>query len=302
MLALGVFPEFLDVTFRLVPSLLPVYAQGFPSVLPLGSASPALLYACAGLGALLLGALLPRGSEVSDPARALLPVSAWIALAMLAVLERQHLNYPYFAVPAAVLLVARWIRRSAPDRLAGSLASGTVVAGFALVHGALTLPLVIGVAVQPRQYEANAAPLVAPRRARGALFRSPERALVARTAEMIERAGFRKEDTWLDFANEPGLYFLFERPSPIRYYEVPFYESESAQREVIAAVERNPRVRAVLLSGAYPNIDAVSNETRAPLVARYVRENFRPFLREDGVEFWIRRDGLPLPSPAAPRP
>ena len=108
---------------------------------------------------------------------------------------------------------------------------------------------------------------------------------------MMERAGFRDDDTWLDFANEPGLYFLFDRRCPIRYYEVAFYESESAQREVIAAVRRNPRVRAVLMSGTYPLIDGVSNEIRAPFVARYIRENFRPFLREDGIEFWIRRDG-----------
>jgi len=302
MLALGVFPEFVDVTFRLVPSLLPVYAHGFPSAFPLGPASPAMLYACAGLGVLLLGALLPRGPRVPDPARPLVPVCAWIALAMLAVMERHHFNYPYFVVPAAVVLLARWIRRSAPDRLAGSLASGAIVAGFALAHDALTLPLVIGVSVQPRTYETNAAPLAAPRRARGALFRRPERVLVARTVEMMERAGFREEDTWLDFANEPGLYFLFDRRCPIRYYEVAFYESESAQREVIAAVRRNPRVRAVLMSGTYPLIDEVSNEIRAPLVARYIRENFRPFLREDGIEFWIRRDGHPLPSPAAPRP
>ena len=67
---------------------------------------------------------------VSDPARPLLPVCAWIALAMLAVLERHHLNYPYFVVPAAVVLLARWIQRSAPDRLAGSLAAGAIVDGF----------------------------------------------------------------------------------------------------------------------------------------------------------------------------
>ena len=291
MLALGVFPEFVDVTFRLVPSLLPVYAHGFPSAFPLGPASPAMLYACAGLGVLLLGALLPRGPRVPDPARPLVPVCAWIALAMLAVMERHHFNYPYFVVPAAVVLLARWIRRSAPDRLAGSLASVAIVAAFALDHGALTLPAVTGVAIQPRTYEANAAPLAAPRRARGALFRRPERVLIARTVEMMERAGFRDDDTWLDFANEPGLYFLFDRRCPIRYYEVAFYESESAQREVIAAVRRNPQVRAVLMSGTYPLIDGVSNEIRAPFVARYIRENFRPFLREDGIEFWIRRDG-----------
>jgi hypothetical protein len=288
LLALGVLPEFARVTFGFLPSLLPAYAQGFPPALPLGSGTAATLYAAAGLGVLLLGTLLPGGKRIPESARALPPVCAWIAAAMLAVLERQHLNYPYLAVPALVVLLGRWIRGAAPDRAMGNLAAATVVGGFALIHGALSLPFVLGVAMPPRPLDPDVAPIAGLRRAEGAVFRANDRVLVARTGEMMRRAGFGEGDTWLDFANEPGLYFLFERPCPIRYYEVPFYESEDAQREVIAAVEANPRVRAVLLSGTYPPIDGVPNAARAPLVARFVRDRFRPFLSEDGIEFWIR--------------
>jgi hypothetical protein len=247
-------------------------------------------YAAGAVAVLLLGALLPLGRGLPDSARPLPPICAWIAFAMMAVLERRHMNYPYFAVPAGVVLLGRWIRRSPSDRVAANLAAAALVGGFALAHGGAAAPRVLAQAIASPYLPTDVATLDAPRRAAGAAFRAPDRVLVARTAEMIERAGFREGDTWLDFANEPGLYFLFERPCPIRFYEVPFYESEEAQREVIAAVETNPRVRAVLLSGTYAPIDGVSNASRAPLVAAYIAESFRPFLREDGIEFWIRKD------------
>jgi hypothetical protein len=256
----------------------------------------ATLYAAASAGVILLGALLPRGKRLPDPARALVPVAAWIAAAMLSVLERQHVNYPYLAVPAFVVLLALWIRSAAPDRLAGGLAAASVIAAFALLHNVPFAPRIAAGAIPPRQPAPGLEPVAAPRRTEGALFRPADRMLVAHTAELMRRASFGPGDTWLDFANAPALYFLFDRPCPIRYYEVPFYESDAAQREVIAAVEANPRVRAVLVSGTYPPIDGVSSAERAPLVARFIRERFRPFLDEDGVAFWIRNGDRAAPA------
>jgi hypothetical protein len=305
LVLLGVLPEFASTTFRFLPSLLPVYAQGLPPALPLDASTTmtATLYAAAAAGVVLLGALLPRGKRVPDAARALVPVSAWIAAAMLSVLERRHVNYPYFVVPALVVLLALWIRSEARDGLVGTLAAASVVAAFALLHGVPAAPRLVAGAIPPRPLDPSLEPIAAPRRAAGAVFRLPDRILVARTADLLRRAGFGPRDTWLDFANEPGLYFLFERPCPIRYYEVPFYESDAAQREVIAAVEANPRVRAVLVRGAYPPIDLVPNADRAPLVARFIRERFRPYLNEDGIEFWIRNDDRTAAArPGAPGP
>jgi hypothetical protein len=37
-------------------------------------------------------------------------------------------------------------------------------------------------------------------------------------------------------------------------------------------------------------IDGVPNAIRAPLVARYLREHFRPAYERDGVVIWMRRD------------
>ena len=38
------------------------------------------------------------------------------------------------------------------------------------------------------------------------------------------------------------------------------------------------------------DIDQISNSTRAPLVAAFIREHFRPFTKAGDIEFWIRKD------------
>ncbi|MFY9551569.1 MAG: hypothetical protein WAU32_10490, partial [Thermoanaerobaculia bacterium] len=294
--AAGILGDFFHTTFRFVPGLLPAYAQGFPAlVLPKGSPSAlfadplAVLYIVAAAALILLGAELPRGSRVSDGARAALPVLTWIVLAMLSVLERQHVGYPFFAVPAALVLLGRWFRApGAARRLRTALAAASLF-GFAWLRSPWLLAMSVAGVIRHPALPPDAAPLSEPRRARGAIFRLHDRTLIVKTADMMRRAGFRAGDTWFDFANEPGLYFLFDRRCPIRYYEVAFYESDRAQREVIDAVARNPRVRAALVRSAYPPIDGIPNAVRAPLVDRFLRERFCPFFDEDGIEFWLRR-------------
>lgn len=61
------------------------------------------------------------------------------------------------------------------------------------------------------------------------------------------RTTLRPGETFYDFVNAPILYFLFDLPCPIRQPEVPFYQSEEGQREVIARLESDPSVRAVLM-------------------------------------------------------
>jgi hypothetical protein len=291
--AAGILGDFLHSTFGFVPSLLAVYAQGFPPLV-LRSSPPfgdflALLYVLSALALVLLGAELPRGSRVSEESRAVLPVLAWIVLAMLSVFERQHVGYPFFGVPVALILLARWVRApGAVPRFRFAVAAAGL-AGFIWLRDPAVLAASVANAIRHPVPPPDTAPLSEPRRAHGAVFRRNDRTLILKTAEMIRRAGFRAGDTWLDFASEPGLYFLFDRPCPIRYYEVPFYQSESRQREVVEAVARNPKVRAVLIRAVYPPIDWIPSADRAPLVDGFLRDGFRPFFDEDGVEFWLRR-------------
>jgi len=99
-------------------------------------------------------------------------------------------------------------------------------------------------------------------------------------------------ETFFDFAYAPLLYYLFNRNCPIPQVGVPFYESESAQKRVIATLQRDRSIRAVVID--FPDglgvIDGVSNRARAPLVWSYVQNNFTPAFAENGVAIWKRRE------------
>jgi hypothetical protein len=310
--AYGIFDDFTQTTFVFVPSLLPVYALGFP---PLEASKDdlapyawlrsqtVLAYVFLAISMVVSGALLPRAPRVGVRARGLLPVLAWIGCGMLSVIERHHAAYPLLVAPVCLLLLHRWARGGKPWTSVGALASalllGAVILGrrpvafVSAAAGAITRPWTPPGA-RPVEGEGLS-------RARGAVFPAPDAALIEATSEMIRRADLRDGETWLDFANAPGLYYLFDRDCPIRYYEVPFYETDEAQREVIAALAANPSVRVVLVSSGLlaQEIDHISNDERAPRVAAFLREQFRPFWSDGPVEFWIRKDD-PLVSSERP--
>jgi hypothetical protein len=299
---LGILGGFLHATFVFLPALLPVYALGFPKLVRPHDAAAlwasvsdptALLYGFVALSVVLLGAFLPRAPRVGPRARAALPVMAWAVAAMPSVLERWHVGYPLFVVPVGLLLLVRWAGEWRPWTSPLRLVAAAVVGALAFARRPAFLSLLLaGQIAQPPYAPADFRTLEAPPRVRGAVFGPTDAQLIASTEAMLRRASLRPDDTWFDFVGAPGLYYLFDRDCPIRYYEVGFYETEDAQREVIRAIEGNPRVRVALVSGLWPvAIDGVPNERRASLVAAYLRENFRPFFRENGVEFWIRKDG-----------
>jgi hypothetical protein len=96
--------------------------------------------------------------------------------------------------------------------------------------------------------------------------------------------------TFFDFGNEPALYFLMERRPPVRFPAVPFYESEAAQREVIAALERERPPVAILSSGDWHDVfDDVPSRTRTPLVAAYLDRHYAPAERLGTRTLALRR-------------
>jgi len=316
LLAYGILDDFTQTTFVFVPSLLPVYALGFP---PLDATKDdlapyawlrnqtALAYLFLAISAMVSGALLPRAPRVGLRARGLLPVLAWIGCGMLSVIERHHVTYSLLVAPVCLLLLYRWARGGKSWTSVGALASALLLA--VVIVGRRPVSFVSAAAgAITRPWTPPGARAVGGEgenlsRARGAVFPAPDAALIDATSEMIRRADLREGETWLDFANAPGLYYLFDRDCPIRYYEVPFYETEEAQREVIAAVSANPRVRVVLVASGLlaQEIDHISNDERAPRVAAFLREHFRPFWSDGPVEFWIRKDD-PLVSSGSERP
>jgi hypothetical protein len=315
--AFGLLRGFLHTTFVFVPSLMPVYALGFPP-LSLHGEAPSLSawlrsqtvldYLFFAIAAPVCGALLPRGPRVGARARGVLPLLAWFLCANLSVIERHHAAYALLPVPVGLLLLHRWALGHRRGMRPAALATGFVLVVLVLSREPLAYVGVAARAVARPWTPPDARKVENLARAEGAVFVPADAALVGATREMIRRAGFRPGDTWLDFANAPGLYYLFDRDCPIRYYEVPFYESEAAQDEVIASLSANPRVRAVLMSSGLlaQSIDDLTNAERAPRVAAFLRERFRPFYREGPVEFWIRKEeaeaGADPPGVSSERP
>jgi hypothetical protein len=96
--------------------------------------------------------------------------------------------------------------------------------------------------------------------------------------------------TFFDYGSEPALYFLLERRPPVRFSCAPCYESESAQREVIAALEREKPPVAILASGTWTDaFDGISSRTRTPLVAAYLDRHYSAAVRVGPRTLSLRR-------------
>jgi hypothetical protein len=212
-------------------------------------------------------------------------VAGWMVLAGAAYVLRRHFYFAFALAPflAGALLAVR--RRSRTVAIVLTVALVFFAKPFALVFD-ISSPLRRSGGLDLEDWrEYTAAP-----RARGAVV-DPLTLQALGSTQKFLATSLRPNETFYDFANAATLYFIFDRPCPIRELEVPMYERESAQREVIARLERDRSVRAALIAfpTAYTTIDGVPNTHRAPLVFAYLQKRFRPAFNENGVEFWVRR-------------
>jgi hypothetical protein len=303
--ALGFLGPFLHTTVVFLPTLLPVYAQGvgpLPSALAQGAQVPDVLaslvereafyYVVLGFAFMAGASLLVRAPRVGSRGRALFPFVIWFGVGTLSVIERQHVGYPSFVLPVVVLMAARWIRGWRPwNSLRGALSAGIILLAVVVCRPVALLASVLDALSRVRLPE-RAVVFQEPPRARGAIFPDLHAATISATAEFLRSGFLGTHETWLDFANAPLLYYLFERDCPIRYCEVLFYEAVAAQQEVIQALEKNRRVKAVLMHTPIlaEDIDGIPNSVRAPLVEAYIERHFHPVFFRNGVEYWLRNE------------
>ncbi|HEY0142751.1 MAG TPA: hypothetical protein VGF48_17760 [Thermoanaerobaculia bacterium] len=274
----GILGAFFRGTFVEVLSLGPVYTLGM-------FAKPqhwreTALYALWCLAAIFAGAtVVRRPMRRTEP---LFLIAIWMMLAAISYAERQHLYWHWLApafVAGGVWLLMRRRHALAPLTMVAAIVIAAPMTHLTVVH---TFRHAQG-SLDPRWRPVPNVP-----RARGALFLDYDRRVIASVARYLPTLA--PDETFLDFTNRGLLYFLFDRDCPIRYYEVAFYETEERQREVITALEANPKIRAVLVPGpigAYP-VDGVRNRDRAPLVWAYLERHFRPDFAEGDVVFWRR--------------
>ena len=216
-------------------------------------------------------------------------VVVWMLFTGLAFVERHHF-YLQFAAPTllagTVFFLLRRRERSWQTVAATAIIALMLAAPFTpRLANMLMLRSTRGL-VSPGWIAVSTLP-----RARGALFREEDAAVIEAARTWVEQH-LGPDQTFFDFTNRGMLYFLLDRPCPIRQNEVPIYETEAEQSEVIARLERDRSVAAALVPRRMDDataIDGIPNATRAPRVWRYLQEHFTPDFEQGEVVFWRRR-------------
>ena len=237
-----------------------------------------VVWACA---AIFVGAAVTlRARRRIEP---LLLVAVWIVAGGMSYAARHHLHFQFAVAP--LLAAAAWTLW----RLRSRWAPLAFVVLLAL--GQFTVHLIVDgwVRTAGGPLDASLVTVDDVPRARGAWF-SRDDARTVETAKKFVDQSLGPVETFFDFTNRPMLYFLLDRDCPIRQLGPSWYEPEQRQRAVIAAIDRNPHVRAALVpKSAGDGLDGVANELRAPLVWQYLQTHFTPQYDENGMVWWHRK-------------
>jgi len=297
----GILGDFLRTTLLDIARWGPVYAltpftapaamsttHFIPDVLVLLFDRSAYLYLL-WVGALLFLALAISARKTSRRIDVMTVFAAFTVVCVVSYAERHHLHFQY-GVPSLLAGTLFALSRSR-QRLARTLGPVATLIVLVLLQPTTHLGIVSMLRHTRGPVDTNVCELSDPPRARGALFAKSEATLIT-SAQRYISTHLNPEETFFDFTNRGLLYYLTDHDCPIRQLEVAFYEPEARQREVIAAIERNPRIRAALVpraEGDDTGVDGVSNPMRAPLVWRYLQDHFEPDFQEGEVVFWRRK-------------
>jgi hypothetical protein len=247
------------------------------------------LYVVWAIVAIAAGAALVRPRRGESPRRrardeAILIIAVFMVVTGLSYAERHHLYWQFAFAP----LVAAAIFRLSRSR-ARALVPAAVVA--ALMAAQPTLHIAIAGALRRTHgvIDAGWRELGLPR-AKGALVNDRDAAVID-TVYRYAQPRLAEGETFFDFSNRGLLYFLLDRDCPIRQPEAAFYQTAALQREVIARLDANPRVRfAIVATGIdAASVDGVPNSVRAPLVWAYIQQHFTLDHEEAGLGFWLRK-------------
>lgn len=305
-LASGLLVDLFRTTFTEVATLGPVYAltpysapQAFHQFRFLPEALAALfdrtsyLYVIWIATLIALAAALAHGIRAAPRRRAALEplviVAAYVIVCGISYAERHHLSFLIAVPPLAMATVFR-MRHA---RAAVVRAAAPIVVLMLVMIAQPTYHIAIAGSLRrepERVIEEGWTEIGELPRARGAFFRESDAAVVRKVAQYAGQR-LRPDETFFDFTNRGMLYFLLARDCPIRQIEVAFYEPEARQREVIAALERNPRIRAAIVpeNPGDSAVDGVPNWDRAPLVWGYLQEHFEPDYKDGALVIWKRR-------------
>jgi hypothetical protein len=300
----GVAADFVRVTIFEIASLGPVYTlspfdappslqkiANIPEVLGGLLDKSAYLYVFWPVMMLIVVLALTSKTQMTPRRRAhreaFLIVAIFGVITGISYAERHHLLWIFVAAPLISIAIFRLFRSRIP--LARAAAPVTVVLALMMAQPTAHIAITGSLRRTHGPTESGWNELALPR-ARGALSRTSDAAVI----DIVQRyaaSHLKPNETWFDFTNRGNLYFLLDRDCPIRQIEVAFYETGQRQREVMARIDQNPRIRFALMP-ADPEttaVDAIPNRDRAPMVYAYLQEHFTPDYEEGGVIFWRRK-------------
>lgn len=303
MLAGGYFVDFVRVTLFEVLSLRPMYVltpftppagfdRPFPEMLASIFEPRVILYFVWIITLLMLGAVAARGIRSRGLRRrqveAVALLGASVVVIGISYAARHHLYFEFAAIPLVIAAIWTMLRaRSSAPRLLG----GTCIALLMVIAAITSHISVVAIVRHARGPMDPAWREVGLPRAQGALFRDKDIAVIDTVYRYASAHLHGPDDTFFDFTNRGVLYFLLDRNVPVRQIQPAEYETEERQREVIALIANNPWVKfAIVPTAPDQGIDNVGNETRAPLVWKYLQDHFEPDFREGAVEIWKRRN------------
>ncbi|HKS24835.1 MAG TPA: hypothetical protein VJZ76_18715 [Thermoanaerobaculia bacterium] len=241
----------------------------------------ATMYVAWACAAVFVGAaIVMRARRRIEP---LLLIAVWIVAGGMSYAARHHLHFQFAVAP--LLAAAAWTLWRVRSRYAALAFVALLMLGQFTIHMAVDG----WVRTADGPLDATLVTIDDLPRARGAWF-SRDDARTVETARKFVAQSLGPVETYVDFTNRPMLYFLLERDCPLRQLGPSWYEPEARQRAVIAAIDRNPAVRAALVPGsAADGLDNVANEVRAPLVWQYLQTHFAPQYEENGMVWWHRK-------------
>ncbi|MEK6373101.1 MAG: hypothetical protein AABO58_10430 [Acidobacteriota bacterium] len=301
----GIAGDFVRVTLFEIAPLSAVYAlppynmppalagmSNVPEVLATLFSKSAYLYVAWALVAIAAGAALARPWRDGSPRRrardeAILIIAVFTVVTGFSYAERHHLYWQFTLAALAAAAIFRLSRSR--DAFARAFVPVAVVVALMVAQPTQHIAIAGALRRAHGPIEPGWRELGLPR-AKGALINDSDAAVI----DVVYRYATPRladGETFFDFSNRGLLYFLLDRDCPIRQPEGAFYETETLQREVIARIEGNPRVRFVLVSAGVDAaaVDGIPNSARAPLVWAYIQQHFALDYEEGGLAFWVRR-------------
>lgn len=293
----GFVVDFFRVSLFEIANLGPVYTlrpleggppqsldRQFPEILTAVFDQRGLMYLGWIASMVIFAVMLPRrGSRRTEP---LFVMAVFVIATGISYAERQHIYY-HFILPAFIATAAYILfrRRSTAARLGGvALVAMLVVLTNFTIHFAIDTYLRRTHGITDPYWREIGLPA-----GRFAVYHQNDIEFIDTVHRWMD-SHLGPGDTFYDFTDHAILYMLLDRRMPVRQVEVATCERPERQREVIARLDRNPHVKAVLVSAEpHSGVDLVPNSKRAPLIWQYIQENFEPDMTEGRVTIWRRK-------------